>query len=481
MRFFWRILGLLPLLAGLMASQGGVAQTLDGKTIYLPLIAGGAETPQPATGVRVNLPFFNEVIDTQAEFSRMAIFWFGQVQVEANYTDVRIGYSPTELVVMTNTFDKRLWYNPAESGGTLTDWDALTLVLERNGVTTAQQPTTESYRFVVQLRHWQPSASYQAAYRGTGSGWNAQPIAFNALVTPAAGQDGAPNDSGDDRGWSATLRIPFASLGAAAPPADGTLWKLALFVHDRDSQAGPPLPVTAWPQGSSSDSPASWGQIRFGLPAYTSAPSTAPVTTIIREGLDGVNVPDSMVGGGTNCGAGLNDWTQWGEKNYGSAADNNVQNQMNLGDWPCFTKYYLSFPLNTIPTGKVIRSARLVLNHFGGSGEGETNPAPNSSMIQVLAVSGHWDENAINWNNAPAFRENVSVLRVPVLPPNSAPVDREWDVSMGVAQAYQAGQAFEIALYSADGAMHSGKYFRGSEFQDAANRPTLIVEWGSPP
>jgi hypothetical protein len=472
LKHFWRILCLLPLIAGLVHSEGGRAQAPD-HPLFLPLVTAGSYVPT-GTAPLVNVPFFNEVIDSPREYSQMAISWFGQVQTGTNYTDTRIGYSADELVIITNTFDKRLWYNPAENGSTLEDWDALTITLDLNGASAAQAPTAQSYRFVVQLRHWQPGANYQAAYRGSGSAWNQQNILFTPEVAPVGVP--AANDSLDDRGWTATLRIPFSSLGLSGPPANGSMWRVSLFLHDRDSQVGPPLPVVSWPQGSSPNAPASWAQIRFGLPDYTPAPSTGPVTTTVRHGLNGAVVPDAMVGGGTNCGEGLNYWTIWGEKNYAGAIDNVVQNQINLGDWPCFTKYYLTFPLNAVPAGKVIRSARLVLNNFGGSDPTQAN----TSTIQVLVVAGSWEEAALNWNNAPAYRENVSRLQVPVIPPLGPAADREWDVSRAVSAAYSSGQVLNIALYSADASLHSGKYFRSSEFRDQINRPTLVIEWGDP-
>jgi hypothetical protein len=57
-----------------------------------------------------------------------------------------------------------------------------------------------------------------------------------------------------------------------------------------------------------------------------------------------------------------------------------------------------------------------------------------------------------------------------------------WDVSGAVADAYENGTDLRLALYEADWALHSGKYFLSSEEEDlnAIARPTLEVEWGSP-
>jgi hypothetical protein len=59
-------------------------------------------------------------------------------------------------------------------------------------------------------------------------------------------------------------------------------------------------------------------------------------------------------------------------------------------------------------------------------------------------------------------------------------VSRQWDVSRAVAEAYAAGQPARLALYAADSALHGGKYFRTSDFEEYGqeDRPTLLVTWG---
>jgi hypothetical protein len=78
--------------------------------------------------------------------------------------------------------------------------------------------------------------------------------------------------------------------------------------------------------------------------------------------------------------------------------------------------------------------------------------------------------------------ENVAAAWVDPLkePPAAAGVPRQWDVSRAAAQAYAAGQPLRLALYEADYALHSGKYFRTSDIDEywQESRPTLIVTWG---
>ncbi len=58
----------------------------------------------------------------------------------------------------------------------------------------------------------------------------------------------------------------------------------------------------------------------------------------------------------------------------------------------------------------------------------------------------------------------------------------EWDVTRAVVQAYQLSIPLRLAMYEADAAMHSGKYFSSSDAEDwnYQARPALIVVWGEP-
>ena len=152
-----------------------------------------------------------------------------------------------------------------------------------------------------------------------------------------------------------------------------------------------------------------------------------------------------------------------------------------MADWPCFSKFYITFPLDKIPPGKVILSAALTLNFFGNAGGGQWGPPPKS-LIQVFTVGQDWDKSTINWNNAPQAIENVS--RAWVYPISSWPPDvpYHWDLSYAVNQAYQAGIPLRLALYSADYPRHTGKYFWSSQVGDwdANSRPTLDITVGAP-
>jgi hypothetical protein len=175
------------------------------------------------------------------------------------------------------------------------------------------------------------------------------------------------------------------------------------------------------------------------------------------------------------------DWASWGNFNHAYEEDLNISNEAAMEHWPCYSKYYVTFPLSAIPPGKTIRSATLRLHQFGGA---EPSQAYDS-LIQVLTVAEDWQEAGLSWNSAPMAMENVSRAWAQVYNPNpliwpGAP--RDWDVSRAAAMAYAKDGMLRLVLYSAEAPQHTGKYFVSSDVGDwnAVGRPTLIVEWGTP-
>ncbi|MCC6752181.1 MAG: DNRLRE domain-containing protein [Deltaproteobacteria bacterium] len=425
----------------------------------------------PVTRARIHLPQFSGAV----VFNQTAIAWFGKVDSQANYADLRVGYNATELYLYVAAFDRRLWYDETPGAADLAEWDAVTVLLRTQaGDASALDP--QSYRFVCQLNHWQARTGYQAAYRGDAGAWKAASVVF---TTTSAWRGDAPNNDTDDRGWACTLRIPFSSLGLGAAPAAGTVWRAAVTLHDRDTAAGPVLPMQKWPNASATDTtPSSWGELAFGLPAHSGGtPSGAPIT--VRHKLNGQTVVDAAVGGGTTCGAGLNFFTQWGDKNYAASTELNVQNQSDIADWPCFSKVYLTFPLASLPVGKKVASAKLTLYQMGNAQPADAKP----SWIQVLVSSADFIEGSVSWNNAPLALTNTGGATVGVLAafPGWPGVARDLDVSWAAARAYERGEPLRLVLYSADDAYHSGKYFVSSDTGDwnAQGRPTLTVQMGN--
>ncbi|MFQ5575782.1 MAG: DNRLRE domain-containing protein [Anaerolineae bacterium] len=441
----------------------------------------------PATGLlnaqtlpdarRVNAPYF----DGGVQFSESAVFWFGQVDNTTNYSDVRVGYNQNELMIHVTSFDRWLWYDTSPSPGDLTAWDSASLYLNITG-NTGTAPTANSYRFDLQFNHNESRTNYQTAYQGNGSGWASAAIPF---TSDDRWRGNGVNDGAEDRGWMAIYTIPFASLGLNGPPAAGTVWGLAVAVHDRDDAAGTLIADQGWPDALDTQQPETWGQLAFGIPAYQ-PPFVQPDQMVtVRQGLNGAAVADAHVGGHSTCGSGLNFWSEWGNKNYAGYEQINIQNQWDVADWPCFSKYFVTFPLTSLPACKTVISATLTMYQFGNANQDGSYPEPpRPSLIQVSTITDAWNESTITWNNAPLAWENTAQSWVdPVQGPINWPGwARRWDVGRAVAEAYGAGTALNLALYSADDGRHSGKYFSSSDTGDwnAEGRPTLQVSLGHP-
>jgi len=442
------------------------------------LLVLGSMPPARATPLsssrRVNVPYFAGDV----RFAETAIFWFGRVTPTENYVDVRVGYNENHLYLRLAAFDKRLWYDRSPSPEDLTAWDAATLYLNLDG-NVGDAPDANVYRFEAQLVWWEPRQDYQASYRGDGSGW----VTANVPFTTTSGWRGdAPNDDVDDRGWVLSYYIPFESLGLNGPPVQDTVWGMALALHDRDDDSGAPIADKIWPEKMGPQQPSTWGQLAFGVPTYSPPASVQTETVTIRHKLNGAVVADAAVGGTIDnlCpGDSYYIWHEWGDANFAGAPDFNIQNQADVGDWPCFARYYITFPLDALPSGKVIISATLTLHHWGGSNPSQAQP----SLLQVLTVAESWDEATLTWNNAPRPQENVVATWVDVdTAPGWPGTPCTWDVSGAVAEAYAAGDSLRLALYESDAAYHSGKYFVSSDTGDwnEEGRPTLRVSLGAP-
>jgi hypothetical protein len=159
----------------------------------------------------------------------------------------------------------------------------------------------------------------------------------------------------DSEGWVAYFQIPFSSLGLSAAPPEGTVWGLGITLHDRDNLEGSIFKETHWPESMSPNNPSTWGQLLFGWTGYVHPPSIPKGTLTIRQGLNGFSVVDGEVGGHTTCGNdGYDKWNVWGNTNYAGITQINIQNQWDIADWPCFSKFYITFPITAIPCHTII-------------------------------------------------------------------------------------------------------------------------------
>jgi hypothetical protein len=425
------------------------------------------------------VPYFQDSVPV----AQAAISWFGRVNLVENYADVRVAYTQDHLQVHLQVFDHDLWYEINPNPETFTNWDAASLYLEPGGQGGAGPAR---YRFDGQLVSGGATDSFRAAYAGsTGSGgltWTPADLSF---TTGISWRGNAPNDAEADRGWRIIFQIPYSSIGLSGTPQDGDMWSMGIQLHDRDHLNGSPSPKQFWPAGGNPSQPASWGKLAFGgIPALATPNLSPSGATTIRHRLEGAQAVDGMVGGSTTCGRGVSNWwTEWGERSFPGAEQVNVQNQTDVSDWPCFSKFYLKLPLDSIPPGKVVLSAQLTLYQFGNAGGGQWGPAPDS-LLQVSTVSPHWEESSLSWNSAPTPLENVAQTWArPITDwPGWPGVAVTWDVSRAVAEAYREGELFSVVFYSADANYHSGKYFISSDTGDwnAEGRPTLEVTWGNP-
>lgn len=446
----------------------------------LLLLVGGyghtavsASTPTPT----IHIPHFVDAVP----LSERAIFWFGELSNSSNYADVRVGYNDDNIVVQVPVYDRLLYFDNTPTVAELPDWDSVSLYLNLDG-NSGGAPTSSSYWFIGQHNKTQGSTTHYGVYQGNGSGWTPSALSFEFNSgTQASGF----NDQDNDRGYWVSFVIPFSSLGLSQRPSPQTIWGAAIAVHDRDSDSSN-IPDQLWPTGVDDDVPGSYGRFSFGTPQFEGTAVPNPQTTIIRQGENGITVPDGDVGGHVTCGHTF--WpdkyfSDWGDANYAGAREVNIQNQFNLWDWPCFSKYYVTFPLDSVPTGKVIRSATLSMYQFGNAGQ-NSSPTPQPTLIQVMRTTGGFNDATVTWNNGPQVMENVASAWAGTIPAGGEGFFVEWDVSRAVADAMaEGGGPLHLALFTADANRNSGKYFVSSEGASSKleRRPTLIIEWGDPP
>lgn len=437
---------------------------------YLPIIFKLHTSASPI----VNLP---DIENEQGEFlpEEAAAFGFGRVTPIENYTDIRVGYTQTELWVRVSVFDRRLWYDPSPTLEDLTNWDSVSLFLDTGG---------DTFRFDAQMNWWEERDQFQASYQLINGNWTPAPITF--LTDSVWWGFPQPNDDQDDRAWAIAFSIPYLSLGYNEAPAEGTEWRLGFQVYDRDDSIGTPIPTKYWPDSLLINHPLTWGVAHFGLPEYTIPQASNPQNFTLRNGFNGITVTDGMVGGGTVCGDGLDFWNEWGDFSYLGSRALNVQNQGNTDDWPCFSKIYMNFPLDSLPLDKEVITATLTLHQLGNSiGFPYDPPKALNSLIQVWQINQDWDPNTLSWNNSPQPVENISRSWLgSIYPgdPDDLGIARTWDVSILVAEAYDFRKPLQMLLYSADFYGPHGKYFFSSSSDDWAGawRPSLTITLGNP-
>ncbi len=445
--------------------------TLNWYSHVPPRISNLSTNTTPPLFRRINVPYFN----SDVPFNQTAIFWFGKVEPTSDYIDVRMGYNNSELYVDLHIVDQFLWYDPNWKAPDVTRGDTATLYLstENNG---SNAPDLHSYKFVAQVSHTEPRTYYQKVYQGNGSSWVVSNISFTAV----SGWRGKGFNGQVASGWTMTYHIPFASLGFSGPPVQGTPWMLGVKVQNQDDAQDTPIPDTWWPETASDLIPSSWGDLVFGLPTYQPPQTLNNTTYMVRNQLNNQVVTDGMVGGALGCGnQGLNRWTQVGDKTYPGATQVAIENEWDVSDWNCHSKFYITFPLSSLPTGKGVIAATVTLYLYSNAG---IPGKPNPSFIQVATVNEDWNPQTLSWNSAPLVKENISSI---VVNTRSGKlqwpgVPYTWDVSKAVADAYASGQPLRLVFYSSDSAYKTSKYFSSSTVGNwnANGRPTIQATLG---
>src|SRR3989344_2199346 len=414
-----------------------------------------------AQTTKVNIPYFGS---SNIGYNQTAISWFGKVTPADNYADIRLGYNDQILYINTAIIDQSLWYDTSSNSDSLNQFDAISLYL---------YTPQKIYKFIGQLNWWEERTNYQKAYTEENENWIESPINF---TTRTGWRGDSPLNIGGDRGWNIVFEIPFTSLNQI--PYNN--WKMALTLHDKDDSTIL-NPDKYWPKGVNISLTNTWASLNFGS-AQLLRNVTTPVQTLdIRNNVNGASVIDAHVGGHANCGGRLDYFTTWGEANYIGFDQINIQNQGDIADFPCFSKFYITFPLDSLPVNKVISSAELLLYQFGSAGEGITPDNRVPSFIQVLTVKDVWNESTINWNNAPQPIENITGTFIDPLAgfPGFPGIERKWNASYAVNEAYISGKPLDLVMYSSDWEYHSGRYFSSSDTQDWNKnaRPLLRVTY----
>lgn len=441
----------------LLSSTTGVWNNLFHSSKHYAKAATSSTTPL------IHAPFFTSTVP----FNQTAIFWFGDVSSSDTYTDVRVGYSSKELYIDLQTVDRYLWYDTNTQAPNLDKGDNASVYLN---------VANRTYKFQTAVNGYKKRDNYQKAYTGSGNTWTAANIPFTANF----GWRGHGFNGPEDRGWSMEYHIPFSSLGLSTP-SKGSVWKLAVNVVNHDNASSTPTSDKWWPTTASETNPSSWGDLAFGIPTYQPPTANGKSTYTIRNGLNNQVVTDGMVGGSLGCGSNVsNVWTQLGNTSYPGAVHINIQNEADVSDWNCFSKFYITFPLSSLAQGQGVVSAKVTLYEYGNSGP---QGKPNPSYIQVAAVNQSWSPASLSWNSAPPVQENIYTMQVntkskPVLPWPGLAVT--WDVSSPAAAAYAAGQPLRLVFYSVDNQHNAGKYFTSSSIPswDANGRPTLQISLG---
>ena len=503
--------------AGAATDGGPPRDARTGRDGSVPRSDGGGG-PMVQSGdlaERIFLPRFVRDGEPRPSWQRSGLFWLGRVDSSNNYTEARVGYGAERLTARFAVFDQRIYDDATDER--LDQWDSITLYVDVDGRDDKSAIDARSFRFDAQAHRHGSERSF--AYGGAGGRWTDLGLALDG--DPATARTGITfekayrgEDRDNSRGWHVIYHLGFAALGLPGEPGPGEKWRVAVVSYDRDDAAGTRGgEPQRWPPSFDDTDPSTWARWEFlgaafagwddsgsapgaGRPAYAVGYDSAAhragseQTLTIREGLAGAVVDNAAVGASEQLCSG-NDGYNFGDgaRSWGGNTSReffHVQNQGDYADWPCFARIYLRFPLATLPAGKIIVAARLILHHkfpTSGGDEGDRTLLHAFAVAPTLGDGATpWSEANITWNDGPPTYENLAGTWGDRVGQETTGWDHlpewSWDVSRAVARA-NGQQHVAFALYSTDMEYHTGKSFVTSEdfpdWGDPSQRPTLEI------
>ncbi|MCS6798363.1 MAG: DNRLRE domain-containing protein [Myxococcota bacterium] len=452
------------------------------------------------------------------DWQRSVPFWAGGVGSRRNAIDGRILWTERGLAIRVAVYDRHI-YDEAGPRDDLERWDSLRLMIAPRLDATSLEGALR-----IDAQAGRHGTERTDVFRGSAAGWMAVSMPIGRLGAGGGG-DGIELEKGyrggerdESRGWHVVFWIGWRALTGEAGVPMGL--RLGLLAFDRDDASGSRLgeverfPLTAATEtaegwmpvvladatiASREESGASPGHAAEAYRVAGQLPPHRPETmrtVVIREGRMGAVVENASVGASErlcsgddayNFGDGPASWGGETGRRYF-----HVQAQADYADWPCFARAYVRFPLDAVPDGAVVLSARLVLHHkqpTSGGDEGVWSLVHAFDVDSTLRGSSEpWTEADLSWNLAPLPVENLAASwgdRTGVtdrgwdaLPPWS------WDVTRAVRRRL-AERRVSFALQPSDVEYHTGKEFvRSEDFPDWGNpeqRPRLEVTFADPP
>src|SRR5262249_33583920 len=141
----WMPLAASLLLFGIMLS---VTSSFWNSIWYTSKSSAQAAAPTLPT---INAPYFPNAVP----FNQTAIFWFGTLSSSTTYTDVRIGYSNSELYVDLRNADRYLWYDTNKRAPNLNSGDNASLYVSTINATNTQLDV-HTYQFQAAVNGYKP-------------------------------------------------------------------------------------------------------------------------------------------------------------------------------------------------------------------------------------------------------------------------------------------------------------------------------------